>query len=338
MGTNGDSPKSYERINYALRPAKSIERRMMCEAFGRLYPFQPVDTYGYIGLGSIYFTDFQLVHRLLGIQDLVSIEKDDENSERFNLNLPFGCIRMHYDNTSIILPSLDWRSRKIVWLDYDGTLDADCLADVTTVVSKAVSGSFLAVSINAHAVAEPHEGTRKSIQEKTKEIFHLPSYRLSMLKEQIPEKVPVSVEGKNLNMSGLPAVLRRILTNEILEALKKRNSQLPDTEKLFFKQVLNFVYKDGAQMLTLGGIIVSAEEASLFDACRFGELSFARTAEDVFDIRVPCLTPKEIRYLNSFLPLPDSEIVEPNCIPAEDIEKYRHIYRYFPFYGEVVFG
>jgi hypothetical protein len=331
-------PKSYERINYSLRPAKAIERRMMCEAFGRLYPFQPVNKYGYIGLGSIYFTDFQLIHRLLGIDDLVSIEKDFENAERFNLNLPFGCIQIHFKETSLVLPSLDWSSRKILWLDYDGTLNSDCLADVATFVTKASSGSFLAISINAHAVAEPHEGARKAIEERTNERFSLPVYRLSKIREQIPEKVPVGLSGKELNMSGLPKVLRRLLINEISEVLKKRNQQLPDDDKLSFKQVLNFIYKDGAQMMTLGGVVVSRKELSLFEACRFDELVFSRTTDEVFDIRVPCLTPKEVRYLNSFLPLPDTESIAPNCIPGDDIEKYRHLYRYFPYYGEVVFG
>jgi len=69
-------PPSYRIINYALRPAKAIERRMLCAAFERLHPFQRIQDYRYVGFGSIYFSDFQLLHRQLGITDMLSIERD----------------------------------------------------------------------------------------------------------------------------------------------------------------------------------------------------------------------------------------------------------------------
>ena len=49
---NDRARPSYESINYALRPAKAIERRMLCEVFRRLYPFQPIDQYGYVTVAS----------------------------------------------------------------------------------------------------------------------------------------------------------------------------------------------------------------------------------------------------------------------------------------------
>lgn len=64
-------PGSYRIINYPLRPAKAIERRMLCAAFERLHPFQRIERYRYVGFGSIYFSDFQLLHRQLGITDML---------------------------------------------------------------------------------------------------------------------------------------------------------------------------------------------------------------------------------------------------------------------------
>ncbi len=58
---------SYEKIHYGLRPAKNIERKMMCECFWRLSAFHPVHNYRYIGFGSVYFSDFLLFHKVLGI-------------------------------------------------------------------------------------------------------------------------------------------------------------------------------------------------------------------------------------------------------------------------------
>jgi hypothetical protein len=51
---------SYRKINYTLRPAKNIERKMLCEAFHKLHPFGKVQNYRYIGFGSTYFSDFIL--------------------------------------------------------------------------------------------------------------------------------------------------------------------------------------------------------------------------------------------------------------------------------------
>ena len=44
--------RSYQKVNYALRPAKNIERKMICEALRQLSGFCLVETYRYIGFGS----------------------------------------------------------------------------------------------------------------------------------------------------------------------------------------------------------------------------------------------------------------------------------------------
>ena len=52
---------NFEIINYELRAAKSVERKMLCEAFSRLSLLESIKNYGYIGFGSAYFTDFSLL-------------------------------------------------------------------------------------------------------------------------------------------------------------------------------------------------------------------------------------------------------------------------------------
>ena len=44
---------SFTKIDYRLRPAKSVERRMMAESFLRLRPFGSVESYRYVGMGSV---------------------------------------------------------------------------------------------------------------------------------------------------------------------------------------------------------------------------------------------------------------------------------------------
>ena len=123
-------PGGYEIINYSIRPAKSIERKMLCEAFRRLSEFGSLDSYRYLGFGSTYFSDFALFYRLLGLRNMISIEKDAANSQRFEFNRPFRCIDVKFSHSNDALPTLPWNERTIGWFDYDDKLDAGLLADV----------------------------------------------------------------------------------------------------------------------------------------------------------------------------------------------------------------
>ena len=127
-------PGSYESINYSLRPAKNIERRMLCEAFRKLSEFERLDRYRYIGFGSTFFSDFSLFHKSLRITDSISIEKDVQNHERFEFNRPYRCIRIEFGESNEVLPKLAWDVKTIVWLDYDYTLEqwSICLRLITT--------------------------------------------------------------------------------------------------------------------------------------------------------------------------------------------------------------
>ncbi|RMG75351.1 MAG: hypothetical protein D6711_06830, partial [Chloroflexi bacterium] len=63
-------PSSSRKINYGLRPAKHIERKMLIEIFRRLSEFGSVESYRYIGFGALYFNDFYQFHKYLGIQNM----------------------------------------------------------------------------------------------------------------------------------------------------------------------------------------------------------------------------------------------------------------------------
>src|SRR5579864_420538 len=88
----------------------------------------------------------------------VGIEADTHNEERFEFNLPFRCITMHYGKSTEILPTLNWDCKTILWLDYDTRLEADVLADVSYFCASAVAGSVLIVTVDARpGDADPDE-------------------------------------------------------------------------------------------------------------------------------------------------------------------------------------
>src|SRR4030066_388389 len=141
---------SYLKVDFTIRPAKCIERKMLCDAFRRLRAFDSLRTYRYVGLGSVYFTDFTLLHRALRMTDMVSIERHEAALPRLEFNRPFRCIQLRMGETSDVLPELDWDKRTIIWLDYEDPLEMWMLNDVKQLFTDMQSGSIAVFTVNAH--------------------------------------------------------------------------------------------------------------------------------------------------------------------------------------------
>lgn len=58
---------SFNKIDYRLRPAKHAERVMLCDLLRRMR-FSSLESYQYVGFGSVAFVDFRMIHRALGIK------------------------------------------------------------------------------------------------------------------------------------------------------------------------------------------------------------------------------------------------------------------------------
>ena len=140
---------SYNSFNYNYRPAKSIERKIFIEILKATYGVISDRSYEYIGLGSIFFTDFKLIHKELGITEMINIEQNETDKKRFEFNKPFSCIKLKWGMTNDVLPSLKWDNRKIIWLDYDQSLQNYMFEDIDTIFSNLISGSFFLFSCNS---------------------------------------------------------------------------------------------------------------------------------------------------------------------------------------------
>ena len=327
---------SYRQINYSLRPAKATERKMLCEAFQRLYPFAKIETYRYVGFGSIYFSDFYLFHNALGMGDMVSIEKDAHAQECFEFNKPYNCVRLDFRLASEVLPELDWQAKTIIWLDYDCKLDEVVLSDVTSVCARASSGTMLLVSVNAQADREPDEIVRQEYRDETGSPFDIDNYRLRELRKRVGGALPPDLTGRELRGKRIAEISRKLIVGSIEESLVSRNGTLPAKEKLIYRQIFNFRYSDGATMLTLGGVLFEAGDQAKFDACSFDELPFVRFGEEAYTIKVPCLTLKEMRHLNAQLPEKEGTNLDIPDVPPSDVEAYAKLYRYFPTFAEAI--
>lgn len=316
---------SFKKIDYRLRPAKCVERKMMAEAFRRLSEFGSLDSYQYVGMGSLYFADFSLFHKALGIERMVSIEftADPLTQQRFQLNSPYKKIEIEFAKSTAALGRLDWNMRSIVWLDYDGALDRTVLDDLVLLSNQLCTGSVLVVSVNAEA---PKPASEEA--ELDDEGSSAPVDLVQALKDKLgADHVPYDLKAADLSGWGVARAYRRIIHSKINDTLSIRNTRISANAKFKFNPIFNFNYSDGARMLTFGGVIVDSGQQHLLSKCGFDQLPYCRSGDDPFLIRIPKLTYREMGELDR-AGTPDAASVA--SIPQGEREKYFETYRFFP--------
>jgi len=313
---------SFEKFDYALRPAKNMERKMFCETLGRLSRVAPLSSYRYVGFGAIGFHDFCLFHQRLGIRDMCSIEENTDAKKRVSFNIPYSCIKMRWGESHDVLPTLPWTKRTIIWLDYDKPLNSRKLEDIALVSGILRSGSALIVTVPA----DPGEvDANADMAEK----------RLSDLRSRVGKNIPTGVTGKDLVQWGMATVCRRIIVDQIEKTLNDRSAPLEEGKKLRYNQLFNFHYADRTKMLSVGGLIVNARDKASLGPKHFKDLDYFRPEAEPYLIETPILTLREIRYLDERLPRLAPDVRHPKWIPEIERKRYGKVYRYFPSFSEV---
>ncbi|WDK49091.1 hypothetical protein JH308_17685 [Xanthomonas campestris pv. campestris] len=306
---------SFNKIDYRVRPAKQIERRMISEALTYLQRLGPMGGYWYAGMGSISFLDFTMVHRALGVSRMLSIEHPDF-VDRVTFNAPFSCVEIISGEANSVLPTLDYSTPGIVWLDYDGKIDQSMLEDVALLAGKLQPGSVLLVTLNC-------ESGRSAEQAKTE--------AKKIVSRISAAKLPAGFNGASIEGKKYASMLRQLFHDAVQERVSLRWRTGVDTHRVDVDQILNFVYSDNAKMCTFGWFV---DSQGMRAKCGFEELDFYRSGVESFSIRPPVLTPKEIRHLNNQLPK-TREVASPG-LSSDELESYIKLYRHFPTYFEVL--
>jgi hypothetical protein len=293
---------------------------MLIELFKRMR-FVPIETYQYIGFGSVAFVDFRMVHRSLGISDMTSIEDTNDEFEqaRFEHNKPYSCINLKFGKSSNILPQIDFSRRSIVWLDYDGLLSRSISNDLALVASKAKSGSFLAATFT---IARAETNDRRSEQ-------------FAKLKNDFADLLLQDSTEKAINTPEKFAEFGRAALNALVEkAINDADAGEEDIGKRrLIQQVCFFRYQDGQPMVTVGWIISAQSDLECLSSCNFDALPFVRRSTEPFKIKVPRVTPFEVREMERKLPDLDHAAIE--WIPSDARSAFHSIYRYLPQFSVV---
>ena len=294
---------------------------MLLEIFRHFSVFAPMREYRYVGLGSVWFSDFQLFHRALGIPDMISIEREKNAEARIRKNIPFAAITPIFKPTNVALPEIQWNKRQLVWLDYDDPLSPSILDDVGSVISRAMSGSAFAVSVQ-HQQA-------KEIDEAGKDGSSLDLFRSRFGRSLLPDDLGED----DLYGQAFARLSRGMIGSEIENALVARNSGLATGEQIQYRKICEIDYADGAPMTTTDGCLVSQSELDLFGSMQLQKVDFCNESNEVVRIKIPKITPKEARFLES--QLPSSGSLDQGNIPEWDVRAFAEHYRYLPNFMSV---
>jgi hypothetical protein len=317
--------ESYEKFNYALRPNKRTQRKMIFDALARYVSTLPRRRFSYVGFGSMWFSDFLYAHRRLGVKTLISIERT-EGYRRALYNRPFKCVQVKEGDSSVVLPTLNWRDSSIVWLDYDYKPESESLQDIALLGARLASGSVLMVTYDARPPWK--DGDRA----KTRE-----AVLRGVFGDAVPHASKKRARSNTAKAAGLthqseyaPTLVLLLWT--YLRNLLVQNGRAAD-EQLAWLPLFSFYYRDGAPMVTIGAALLDPVDSTRVAAGELPKHLAYLLGETMFPIAVPPLTPKERGELDRRLP--SKTVSLPFPLPQQQIDSYASLYRYYPLLAEV---
>lgn len=280
----------------------------------------------------MWFSDFVMAHRLMGITRLISIEKES-NALRAKYNKPFACIEVREGDSTDVLGAFEndfWNTPAIMWLDYDGTISESVVHDINLAAGKLHNGSCLIVTVNGQ------RGSYRSKIDNNEKVWDTVSNLIGS--SRIPAKH--SRGNGNISNSEFPGFLADCVDSTIASEIAK-SGRNADNSLLQYLPAFNFVHEDGAPMVTVGGFLANAKITNKLLDC-------------IPEQRLPCgdwkppertrldlvqLTLKEKLAMDERLPCDIDEFISATeaCgikLKQAQLKRYHHFYRQFPTFVE----
>lgn len=304
------------KLNYEVRPCKFAERTMLLAVLQTITnKFE--GKYQYIGFGGLTFTDFKLFHRNLHIDIMHSIEGGSYSEDRLKYNSPYGFIQIHKGMSSTELTKINFDTKTIVWLDYDGAIEDYTFSDLSLLLRKMPVGSVYIVSCN------------RELKNKENSDFSSVDEFVDVFKELSPSDLKIS----DLSASNDYKTIRKMFNKSVRNALKDRN-MYGDSVK--FRQLFDIIYQEnrGVKMYTYGGIILDHNyEEHLLEVDDFPFIY--RGEDEAYKIEVPNITLKESLLLNSCIGDENYSDKIKNIVTESCYQKYLKVYKYLPRFFDV---
>jgi hypothetical protein len=237
-----------------------------------------ISEYCYLGMGSIYYYDYILIHKMLGIDDLVSID-NKTTVKRFKFNKPYEFIKFHNCLTTDFLRGYDWEKKHtIVWLDYDSHFERSndyIVNDLKILGNNCSKNDIVFITVNARPPKDEKRGETKKGEDFLSEYNRYISQHFKKVRYTKPKL--------------FPELMQNIFLNILKEGCEYNDNK--------FHKLCSFTYRDGAPMFTLGGIFTG----DFGTPKRLEKLhkSISLDEKAIFNINIPNITYKEKYYLDS---------------------------------------
>lgn len=310
---------SFNVVNYSVRPNKHIQRSLVFEGYKAIRDLLKLKDVRYVGLGSIWFSDFLMAHKMLHIDEMVSIENDEIGYRRAQFNKPFKTVRVVNEMSTIALKSLcvddKFNSHPwFVWLDYDGTFDETVAEDIKIVIESAPVNTAFVITFNADH--------RK---------YGKPKDRPDRLKNLFGDVVQDNLSKEDCEGDNLPNLLADL-------AIKSMKSAAASVRRPGgFTPCFRVVYRDGADMVTVGGFLPAVGAIPAIREA-INERSWPSSPD--IAVTTPPLTIREISSLQAHLPrrtkLTRAAIKRLGFdLEENQIEAYEQFYKTYPTYAQI---
>jgi hypothetical protein len=311
---------SFNTVNYSLRPSKGIQRQLVFDGVRLLQAQLDLERLMYVGFGSVWFTDFVMAHKLLGVRDMVSIEGNEIGYRRALFNAPFATVTVKHGLSGAILPEMfaddALRDRPwLVWLDYDFDLNEAVRDDLRSVIENAPANSILLCTVNGLDRKYGHA------QE-----------RANRLREILGDVVPDDLEKDACKGDRMQETLASLTLDYMTSAAA--DMARPGG----FVPAFHIVYQDGAPMVTVGGML-PAKGAARVAADTVAQPQWP--CRPGAPIKAPHLTMREAAVLQSQLPR-DERLTRPMVqalgfdLEDRELEAFETYYRQYPAFAQIV--
>ena len=311
---------SFDSINYSIRPSKSVQRGLVFEGLRWISESIDISNAVYVGFGSIWFTDFVQAHKILNIEDMVSIEANDVGFRRATFNKVYRTISVVEGRASERLPDVlkidGYNARPwVIWLDYDSALDEEIVEDMQWVVTNAPPNSVVLFTFSA-----------------TQNAYGRPANRPERIRALLGDVVPDKLSKEDCEKETLPTTLASLasdfLKSEIADAARPGG----------FVEAFRLPYLDSVAMVTVGGILPARGGAAAARALVANNAWHGVVGET---IEAPPMTLREIATVQAELPsvaeLTRARIQELGFdLHERQIRSFQQYYKYLPSFAEIV--
>jgi hypothetical protein len=333
---------SYSRLDYRLRINKHIERRLVFDVLSDATSRIGLSRHRYVGLGALWFGDFRLAHRRLGIDEMISFEFKSE-APRSNFNRPYRSITVRDGSTHDELPQLTdvwWNRPAVWWLDYDGTLTPEVVGDIGLVLSKGAPNTVLIVTVNA----DRNSYRRRDGAPDEKSATAVGVVEQMLGAHCIAPEYEMQRSERGVYMDIDPSTFPEMLADAMVSYMSHEvvaAARVAEGENLEFVPLYQIHHADGADMITVGGALTRTSDAERWRECidRHPELS-AGAGPTYTRLDLVPFTVKEKIALDLCLPYEEERAYlryarrKGLVMHDNELMKYRKFYRHFPVFAE----